>query len=317
MNNFFTFSYESTRRILLLLLYIALLIFLSPITLGIFFAALFHPFLLFFYKKFKIPYFIVVFVTTIAFFYGLYWFIKFIIDSFIIVLPQLQTTISGDIFQHPVLKTIMEAGLSAIDQIASISINATKEIFSYMFEVIIFIMAFYFSLFESKRDRYWFFVYTPPFVRETWKSYFKRAIEIFTTFLYVEIRLISLTFILLALGFWLLDFTYPLQKAFFIALADCLPFFGIGLVLIPLAIYFYLVEEVILCIAVIVLYIFIQTTRQLTESFLWASAFHVRTVHTFFISAACVLLFGFYGILLSPFILLFLVKLKQNPIFAQ
>ena len=157
----------------------------------------------------------------------------------------------------------MEAGLSAIDQIASISINATKEIFSYMFEVIIFIMAFYFSLFESKRDRYWFFVYTPPFVRETWKSYFKRAIEIFTTFLYVEIRLISLTFILLALGFWLLDFTYPLQKAFFIALADCLPFFGIGLVLIPLAIYFYLVEEIILCIAVIVLYIFIQTTRQL------------------------------------------------------
>ena len=317
MNNLFTISTETAKKFLLLFLYLAILTFLSPITLGIFFAALFHPFLLFFYQKLKIPYFIVVFVTTIAFFYGLYWFIKFIIDSFIIVLPQIKDTISGEIFQHPVLKTIMEAGLSTIDQIAAVGINATKEIFSYKFEVIIFIMAFYFSLFESKRDRYWFFVYTPSFVRETWKSYFKRAMELFTTFLYVEVRLIGLTFALLALGFWLLDFHYPLQKAFFIALADCLPFFGIGLILIPLAIYFYLTEQIIVCIAVIVLYIFIQTTRQLTESFLWASTFHVRTVHTFFISAACVLLFGFYGVLLSPFILLFAVKLKQNAIFAR
>ena len=126
MNNLFTISYEGTKRILLLFLYIALLIFLSPITLGIFFAALFHPFLLFFYKKFKIPYFIIVFITTIAFFYGLYWFIKFIIDSFIIVLPPLQETISGEIFQHPVLKTIMESGLSAIDQVASVTINAVS-----------------------------------------------------------------------------------------------------------------------------------------------------------------------------------------------
>ncbi|MFF5994335.1 AI-2E family transporter [Lysinibacillus sp. KU-BSD001] len=317
MNNFFAFSYESTKKFLLLLLYLALLIFLSPITLGIFCATLFYPFLLFFYKKLKIPYVIVVLITTISFFYGLYWLIRFMIDSFMLIFPQLQDMVSSDIFSHPILKALLESGLSAIDQIATISINATREIFSYLFEMIIFIMAFYFALFESKRDRYWFFVYTPTSVRETWKSYFKSAMSIFTTFLYVEVRLIALTFLLLALGFWLLGFSYPLPKAFFIALADCLPFFGIGFVLVPLAIYFYIVEEVILCIAVVILYIFIQTTRQLTESFLWASTFHVRTVHSFFISAASVLLFGFYGILLSPFFLLIAVKLREKSIFGR
>ncbi len=317
MNNLFNFSYESTKKILLLLLYLLLMIVISPITLGIFFATLFHPFLLFFYKKLHIPYVIVVFLTTISFFYAFYLFIHFIIDSFMIVFPQIQQLVTSDIFSHPVLQSMMEAALSAVDQIASMGISLTKELFSYLFEVIIFIMAFYFSLFESKRDRYWFFVYTPISVRTTWKNYFKRAMNLFTTFLYVEIRLLLVTFILLALGFWLLGFTYPWQKAFFISLGDCLPFFGIGLVLIPMAIYFYISEQAILCIAIIILYIFIQTTRQLTESYLWASTFHVRTIHTFFISAASVLLFGFYGILISPFLLLLAVKLKEKSIFAR
>ncbi len=317
MNNLFNFSYESTKKVALLLLYLLLMIIVSPITLGIFFATLFHPFLLFFYKKLRIPYFLVVFLTTISFFYASYLFIHFIIDSFMVVFPQIRELVNSDIFSHPILQAMMEAALSAVDQIASVGINLTKELFSYLFEVIIFIMAFYFSLFESKRDRYWFFIYTPKSVRKTWKSYFERAMHLFTTFLYVELRLLLVTFLLLVLGFWLLGFTYPWQKAFFIALADCLPFFGIGLVLIPLAIYFYVVEEIILCIAIIILYIFIQTTRQLTESYLWASTFHVRTIHTFFISAASVLLFGFYGILLSPFLLLLAVKLKEKSIFAR
>ncbi|KGR83245.1 AI-2E family transporter [Lysinibacillus odysseyi] len=317
MNNLFNFSYESTKKIALLLSYLLLMIVVSPITLGIFFATLFHPFLLFFYKKLRIPYVLVVFFTTISFFYGMYFLVRFIIDSFIIVFPQIQELVNSDIFSHPILQAMMEAALSAVDQIASVGINLTKELFSYFFEVIIFIMAFYFSLFESKRDRYWFFIYTPKSVRQTWKSYFERAMHLFTTFLYVEIRLLIVTFLLLVLGFWLLGFSFPWQKAFFIALADCLPFFGIGLILVPLAIYFYIVDKVILCIAIIVLYIFIQTTRQLTESYLWASTFHVRTIHTFFISAASVLLFGFYGILLSPFFLLLAVKLKEKSIFAR
>ena len=72
-----------------------------------------------------------------------------------------------------------------------------------------------------------------------------------------------------------------------------------------------------LTVAVITLYIFILVSRQLAESKLWASTFHIRTIHTFFISASSILIFGVYGIFLSPFLLLLAVKLKERAIFDK
>ena len=112
----------------------------------------------------------------------------------------------------------------------------------------------------------------------------------------------------------MLQFENPMNKAFLISFADVLPFFGIGLFLIPIAIYFFAIGDKFLSLALLFLYVFIQITRQLTESLLWASTFQLRTVHTFFISAASILLFGVYGILLSPFLLLIAVKVKQKSI---
>ena len=107
------------------------------------------------------------------------------------------------------------------------------------------------------------------------------------------------------------------MTAFVIALADILPFLGIGLFLIPLAIYHFFVQNHFLALALVVLYIFVQITRQLTESMLWSHTLHIRMIHTFLISAGSVLIFGFYGILLSPIFLVIALKLKQSTIFAK
>lgn len=141
--------------------------------------------------------------------------------------------------------------------------------------------------------------------------------ELISYFIFVEIQLFTLTFILLSAGFYFLSFDTPVTKAFVIALADCLPFLGIGLFLIPLTIYYFFVQQQLLGVAIIVLYLFVQTTRQLTESMLWSHTLHIRMIHTFLISAASILLFGFYGILLSPILLVVAIKLKQSPIFAK
>lgn len=70
-------------------------------------------------------------------------------------------------------------------------------------------------------------------------------------------------------------------------------------------------------IAILVLYFIVQMIRQLTESMLWSHTLHLRMIHTFLISAASVLLFGFYGIILSPILLMIAIKVKQHAIFAK
>ena len=107
------------------------------------------------------------------------------------------------------------------------------------------------------------------------------------------------------------------MKAFLIAFADSLPFLGIGIFLIPLSIYFFIVGQPVVGSLIIALYIFVQLIRQLTESMLWSHTFHLRMIHTFIISAASVLLFGLYGIILSPILLMLAIKAKQHPIFAR
>lgn len=317
MANMSFFSYKRTREFLLFLAYISVIFLVFPISLGLFLSTLFAPLLRWIYNSFKIPYIILVLGSTVLFFYFCYICIIFSIDSFLILLPQLQHYLNQDFFEHPLLSTISTTSLTWMEQLSSFAVSTVQNIFHYIFELFIFLLAFYFSLFESKRNPYWFFSYVPTTVRTQWQHYYTRAMQLFRTFLFVELRLLLLTFLLLALGFFLLDFSHPLHKALLISVADCLPFFGIGIVLIPLTVYFFMTDQIILGFAIIFLYVFIQTTRQLTESYLWASTFHVRTIHTFIISAASVYLFGFYGILLSPFLLLLAVKIKHQPIFGR
>lgn len=317
MSNLSFFSYKRTSHFVLFLGYILIIFLIFPISLGLFLSTLLSPILKWIYTTFKIPYVFVVFGSSFLFFYGCYVAIVFSFNSLMVLLPQLQHFLTQDLFEHPFLATISTTSMHWIEQLSGFVVSTIQNIFHYIFELFLFLLAFYFSLFESKRNLYWFFAYVPAAVRTQWQQYYARAMQLFTTFLFVELRLLFLTFLLLAIGFFLLGFTYPLQKALFIAIADCLPFFGIGIVLIPLATYFYISDQLVLAVAIVLLYVFIQTTRQLTESYLWASTFHVRTIHTFMISAASVYLFGFYGILLSPFLLLLAVKLKQQPIFGR
>ncbi len=319
-SNFKIFSYKSTTKYLVLFGYFAILFLILPISLAIFSAYLLFPIVNFCYKKMRIPYFISMFLVTFTFFYLMYQVSAILIQSILTFIPYIKMHLgdfSSNYANVVFFPMLLEKSFSMMDTIIMSILNFVQQLFSYLFEVFVFIVAFYFALFESRKDRLWFFIYVPTQYRDEWKHYFKRAMGIFSYFLFVELQLFLLTFILLSSGFWILQFDHPISKALLISLADALPFFGIGLFLIPAAIYFFIIGQKWLALSLIVLYIFIQITRQLTESLVWASTFQLRTVHSFFISAASILLFGLYGILISPFLLLIAVKVKENSIFAR
>lgn len=312
------FPYKNSVKFLILILYFIILWLILPVSLAIFSAYLLYPVIHFCHKRLKIPYILSAIFISLIIFITVYTFFHITIQSIVSIYPEVKVQVqnldilnSGD---NILLETIFNKSLTYIDSAILGLASVLQDIMGYFIELFIFVVSFFFSLFESRRNRYWFFIYTPKQYREEWKQYYIKATSLFGYFLYVEFQLFIITFFLLSIGLALLQFDHAINKSFLISLADALPFFGIGLFLIPIAIYFFTIGKSFLCFALIALYIFIQITRQLAESMLWASTFHLRTVHTFFISAASILLFGFYGILLSPFLLLIAVKLKQKSI---
>ena len=62
--------------------------------------------------------------------------------------------------------------------------------------------------------------------------------QLFHYFLFVEFQLFTITLLILCAGFMILQFEQAIIKAFIVAFADVLPFFGIGVFLVPMSIYF-------------------------------------------------------------------------------
>ena len=192
-----------------------------------------------------------------------------------------------------------------------------QTLFQQLISLFIFLIAYFFALRESGKNRFWFLIYFPAKFRKQAKHTLSEASKLIGTFVSVEARLIFFTFIILAIGFFLIGFKSPISIALLISLADSLPFLGIGVFLIPMIAFFLHAENFFIGISLILIYFFTITTRQLAESYMWASTFQLKPIHAFFIMACSVYLFGIVGILLTPFLLFAALRIKQHPLFNE
>ncbi|MFD1927151.1 AI-2E family transporter [Sporosarcina siberiensis] len=192
-----------------------------------------------------------------------------------------------------------------------------QTVFQHLFSLFIFLVAYFFALRETGKDRFWFLVYFPTKMRKSARNMLKEAAHLISTFVFVEVRLILITFFILSFGLVFLRFNSPIGTAFLISLVDSLPFFGVGLFLIPMAIYFIYTENLFIGISLILLYILTLITRQIAESYMYASTFQLKPVHAFFIMACTIYLFGVVGIFLTPFLLFAAMKAKNHALFTS
>lgn len=192
-----------------------------------------------------------------------------------------------------------------------------QTIIQQFINLVIFFVAYFFALRESGKSRFWFLIYFPVRFRIQARRNLEKASELFSTFLFVEIKLIFITFLILALGFFILQFSFPLGLAFIISLVDSLPFLGIGLFLIPMIAFFLYTSDIWTGVFLTCIYIVVATTRQFAESYMWASAFQLKPIHTFIILACAVYTFGFIGVLLAPFLLFAAFRIKHHPSFNE
>lgn len=283
-----------------------------PLSLSILFGYFLFPITNLFHEKWKFPIILSVFFTVALILSGISLFLFFIVQALIDLIPLIHEHILLlpviELLKHPIFLMFEGKFQGLLNKLLNDLLLNITHLPSYFFEVFLFSLGLFFSLNESMKDRLWFLVYFPKKARTFSQKALKKLSIVLNKFVSVELKLFFLTFILLSIGFTILGLHKPIKYAFLVSLVDSIPFLGTGLILIPMSIYFFLMDQRMFGMIILLLFVFVQLTRHIAESMLWSSSMQIKAVHVFFLSAAAILIFGFIGILFSPFIYLFANK---------
>lgn len=310
-STFLKLSPQKMLHVVVILLYLVFVYLCAPICFAFFLSSIIVPILTKLEQKLRLHYTLLLVICSICmltFCGGLFYVLLQYGEAFLYTsyyaIRQFLTTLEQIPIVSYAIAPLQQAIIQLIGQIAT----SFQLFVHYIFDVLLFSIAFYFSLIEGRRDRYWYFVYVPKEYREKWRSFFHDALHMFVRYFSIELRLVMITTIVLSIGFSLLQFPNAIVKAILLAFLDCIPFFGISLVLIPCMLYFSIIGSYTTTIGLFVLLIVTIVVRQLFDTYFWAATVKIKTIHTFFISGVSFMLFGIYGIIVSPILLLVVMK---------
>ncbi len=110
------------------------------------------------------------------------------------------------------------------------------------------------------------------------------------------------TFIIMLFGFLVLGVKYAVLFAFVVSLLDALPLIGVGTVLVPFSVYQMIFGRLSLGIGLLVLFISHAFMRQFIEPKIIGKSLGIHPIISLALLYAGYFLFGFFGLLLIPFI---------------
>ena len=138
--------------------------------------------------------------------------------------------------------------------------------------------------------------------RETAVSFIDTLKQTAWKFLRSYLLLFLITFAGLFLGFVLLRETYAFLFALITAIVDSLPIFGMGIVILPLALFHFMTGEVGYGIGLCVLYLILTVLRQILEPRILGAGLGVHPLIMLCAMYAGLQLFGIGGMLIAPFL---------------
>jgi len=133
---------------------------------------------------------------------------------------------------------------------------------------------------------------------------------------YIKAQLILMfvTAIIITIGLLILKIDHAISIAFIIALIDIIPLIGIGIVFIPWIIYLFFMKSYSLTISISILYIVIIIVRQIIEPKILATNIGLSPLTALIILFIGIQLWGVSGIIIAPFVLVFVSAIYQAGI---
>jgi len=124
--------------------------------------------------------------------------------------------------------------------------------------------------------------------------------------------ILLITFALLLMGFMMLGMKNSLSLAVLVAFVDILPVLGVGIVLIPWAIFSFIVGDTATAVAIALLYAVIAVTRQIIEPHIIGKRTGLHPLVTVIALYIGFNVMGFFGMILFPFIMIIIKYLNDS-----
>ena len=196
------------------------------------------------------------------------------------------------------LKTTLVSTASRIPSIAAKIVSAIPQIF--VFFTVTILSAIYFCIDYEKIITF--------FKEKCSEKHFNGIRHIFSVLRQTALRFVRsylllflFTFSALFLGYTLLGETYAFLFALITSAVDSLPIFGTGTVLIPLALYHFIIGDLSYGIGACLLYLAVTVLRQILEPKILGAGMGIHPLLMLTAMYMGLRLFGIFGMLLAPF----------------
>ncbi len=136
-------------------------------------------------------------------------------------------------------------------------------------------------------------------------------------FIKAQLTLISITAVIVLVGLLILRVDYAITIALIIGLVDLLPYLGTGLIFVPWIIYTFFAENYFLTIGLSILYGVVVVQRQIMEPKVLSSNIGLDPLPTLIALFVGFKLFGFFGLILGPTLLVIGKTLYNVGVFDQ
>lgn len=132
-----------------------------------------------------------------------------------------------------------------------------------------------------------------------------------------QLTLVLLSTAIICLGLYIIGASYPLTITLLAAIVDFIPYIGTGVIFLPWILYQFFSGNFEMTISLSVLYIIVVVVRQSLEPKLLADQFGVPPIILLISLFVGFQLFGAYGIILSPFVLMILQTLNKTGVIEE
>jgi predicted PurR-regulated permease PerM len=129
------------------------------------------------------------------------------------------------------------------------------------------------------------------------------------TILRVEFELVFVTTIETVLGLYILGVSSPLTIGFICGILDIMPVIGTSLIFIPMIIYEFAKNEIFAAVGLILLFILLGVSRKIMEIKFVGENLHIHPILTIFSLYLGVVIYGIWGIIIGPFIIILLKEI--------
>ncbi len=209
-------------------------------------------------------------------------------------------------FGQNLIRNILEGFLSFL---GAIPIMATAFIIS--------LLASFFISKDWPRHSETFIKLVPAHVRLRGSAVLKDLRHAVFGFFKAQLTLISITFVIVLIGFLILRIEYASTIAIIIAVVDLLPYLGTGLVFIPWIIYLFINGQYGMVIGLSILYAIVVVQRQMMEPKILGTNVGLDPLSTLFALFVGFQLFGLIGLIVGPALMVLITALARAGVFKD